>query len=168
MPTNAPLLHLTLNTGHVASTPGLTPPEELAAVHALLKRGGPISNRAPFRVNLDRQRGSASFCLFHRKLTETMNLVAWEDAAARAAWPEIEFFYQELADLCPGAVATRACPPRPKTTPWSATLILPSLHHVGQSPEELAWVAAFERSFAEALLADVVTRTVRHPKHRPT
>ena len=167
MPTNGPLLHLTLNTGHIARTSGVTPPEELAAVHALLKRGGPIPTHAPFRVNLDRQHGSASFCLAHRKLTVTMNLVAWDDATAREAWPEIEFFYRELADLCPGAVATRACPTRPKTTPWLATLILPSLHHVAQSPEELAWVATFERIYAEALLVDVVTKT-KEPKHRPT
>ena len=168
MPTNAPLLHLTLNTGHIVRTPGVTPPEELAAVHALLKRGGPIPNRAPFRVSLDHQRGCACFCLHHRKLPVTMNLVAWDDAAARQAWPEIEFFYRDLADLCPDAVATRACPARPKTTPWLATLILPSLNHVGQSPDELAWVAPFERHYAEALLADVATRTVKQPKHRPT
>lgn len=167
MLTNAPLLHLTLNTGDVAHTSGVTSPEKLAAVQALLKRGGPIPKRAPFRVGLDRLRGSASFCLYHRKLTVTMNLVAWDDAIAREAWPEIEFFYRDLADLCPGAVATRACPPRPKTTPWLATLILPSLGHVGQSLDELAWVATFERSYAEALLADVATRT-KQPKHRPT
>lgn len=167
MTTNAPLLHLTLNTGDVAHTSGVTSPEELAAVQALLKRGGPIPKRAPFRVGLDRLRGSASFCLYHRKLTVTMNLVAWEDAAAREAWPEIEFFYHELDDLCPGAVATRACPARPKTTPWLATLILPSLHHVAQCPEGLAWVAAFERTYAETLLADVATRT-KQPRHRPT
>lgn len=168
MPTNEPLQHLTLNTGNIAHTSGITPPEELAAVQALLKRGGPIPNRAPFRVGLDRLRGSASFCLYHRKLTVTMNLVAWDDAVAHEAWPEIEFFYRDLADLWPGAVATRGCPPRPKTTPWLATLILPSLDHVGQSPEELAWVAAFERIYAEALLADAATTTVKSPKHRPT
>lgn len=168
MPTNAPLLHLTLNTGHVARTSGITPPEELAAVQALLKRGGPIPNHAPFRVGLDRQRGSASFCLSHHKLTVTMNLVAWDDAVAREGWPEIEFFYRDLADLCPGAVATRACPARPKTTPWLATLILPSLYHVAQSPEELTWVAAFGRSYAEALLADVATRSVKSPQLRAT
>lgn len=167
MPTNPPLLFLTLNTGNIARAAGVTPPEELAAVRALLKRGGPIPNRAPFRVSLDRQPGSASFCLSHRKLTVTMNLIAWDDAVAREAWPEIEFFYRDLADLCSGAVATRACPPRPKTTPWLATLILPSLHHVVQSPEELAWVTTFERIYAEALLADVATRT-KQPKHRPT
>lgn len=168
MKDTAALIHLTLNSGDVAHTSGVTPPEELAAVQALLKRGGPIPNRAPFRVSLDRQPGSASFCLSHRKLPVTMNLVAWDDAIAREAWPEIEFFYRDLADLCPGAVATRACPPRPKTTPWLATLILPSLHHVAQCPEGLAWVAAFGRSYAEALLADVATRTVKHPKHRPS
>jgi hypothetical protein len=168
MKDTAALIHLTLNSGDIAHTSGVTPPEELAAVQALLKRGGPIPNRAPFRVNLDRQRGSASFCLSHRKLTVTMNLVVWEDAAAREAWPEIEFFYRDLADSWPGAVATRACPARPKTTPWLATLILPSLYHVGQSPDELAWVATFERSYAEALLADVATRTVKQPKPRPT
>lgn len=168
MPTNAPLLHLTLNTGHVARTSGIIPPEALAAVQALLKRGGTIPNRNPFRVHLDRQRGCASFCLHHRNLPVTMNLVAWEDAVAREAWPEIEFFYRDLADLCPDAVATRACPARPKVTPWLTTLILPSLYHVAQSPDELTWVAAFGRSYAEALLADVATRTVRQPKHRPT
>jgi hypothetical protein len=167
MKDSAALRHLTLNSGHIACTPGITPPEHLALVQPLLKRGGPIPNRAPFRVSLDPQRGSASFCLYHRKLTVTMSLLAWEDAAARAAWPEIEFFYQELEDLCPGAVATRACPARPRTTPWLTTLILPSLYHVGQSPDELAWVATFERSYAEALLADVATRTVKHPKPRP-
>jgi len=167
MKDSAALRHLTLNSGHIARTSGVTPPEELAAVHALLKRGGPIPTHAPFRVNLDRQRGSASFCLYHRTLAVTMNLLAWDAPTAREAWPEIEFFYRELADLCPGAVATRACPARPKTTPWLATLILPSLHHVGQSPDELAWVATFERIYAEALLADVATRT-KQPKHRPT
>jgi len=157
MPTNTPLLHLTLNTGHIARTSGITPPEELAAVQTLLKRGGPIPGRHPFRVNLDRQRGSASFCLQHRKLPVTMNLLAWDEATAHEAWPEIEFFYRDLADLCPGAVATRTCPARPKTTPWLATLVLPSLYHVAQSPDELGWVGAFERIYAEALLADVAT-----------
>lgn len=168
MKDTAALRHLTLNSGHIACTPGITPPEHLALVQPLLKSGGPIPTHPPFRVSLDRQPGCASFSLLHRKLPVTMNLVAWEDAAAREAWPEIEFFYHELAALCPGAVATRACPARPKTTPWLATLILPSLHHVAQSPEELAWVATFERIYAEALLADVATRTVKHPKHRPT
>jgi len=168
MPTTAPLLHLTLNTGHVAITPGITPPGELAAIQTLLKHGGPIPNRAPFRLNLDRQRGLASFCLQHRKLPVTMNLVAWEDAAARQAWPEIEFVYRNLADQWPGAVATRACPARPKATPWLATLVLPSLYHVAQSPEELAWVAAFERIYAEALLADAATRSVKSLQPRAT
>lgn len=168
MQTTTTLLHLTLNTGHIARTSGITPPEELAAVQPLLERGGPIPTRDPFWVGLDRQRGCASFCLQHRKLPVTMNLLAWEAAAARQAWPEIEFFYQELDDLCPGAVATRACPARPKTTPWLATLILPTLGHTGQTLDELAWVAAFERIYAEALLAEVATRTVRQTKHRPT
>ena len=167
MKDTAALLHLTLNSGQLSCTPGITPPGNLALVLPLLKRGGPIPTRPPFRVSLDRQRGCACLCLHHRKLTVTMNLVAWEAAAARQAWPEIEFFYQELDDMCPGAVATRACPARPKTTPWLATLILPSLDHVGQSPDELAWVATFERSYAEALLADVATRSVKQPKHRP-
>ena len=167
MKDSAALLHLTLNTGHIACTPGLTPPGNLALVQPLLKRGGPIPTRAPFRVGLDRQRGSASFCLYHRKLTVTMNLLAWEDAAVREAWPEIEFFYREIDDLCPGAVATRACPPRPKTTPWLATLIFPSLDHIGQTLDDLDWVAAFERSYAEALLADVATRTRKTHRRSP-
>lgn len=155
MQSTTTLLHLTLNTGHIARTSGITPSAELAAVQSLLERGGPIPTRDPFWVGLDPRRGCASFCLYHRKLPLTMNLVAWEDTAARQAWPEIEFFYQKLDDLSAGTGATRACPARPKATPWLATLILPTLALTGQTLDEMAWVAAFERIYAEALLAKV-------------
>ena len=60
MPTTTTLLHLTLNTGHLVHTTGLTPPEELAAVQPLLEHGGPIPTRDPYWVELNRQPGWAA------------------------------------------------------------------------------------------------------------
>jgi len=49
-----------------------------------------------------------------------------------------------------------------------ATLIHPSLGHVGESLDELGWVGALERIYAEALLADVAIRSVKSPQPRAT
>lgn len=82
MHTTTTLLHLTLNTGHIARTSGITPPEELAAVQPLLERGGPIPTRDPYWVDLERKAGWASFCLNHGTVRLTMNVIVWDETIA--------------------------------------------------------------------------------------
>ncbi len=151
--TTAPLLHLTLNTGHLARTSGITAPEELAAVRPLLERGGPIPTRPPYHMDLHRLPGCASFCIYCREVPITLNILAWDPAAALSAWSEIERVYLNLSDRLGGAMAARACPAQPTSTPWLATLLLPTLALPGRTANELLWIGAFERVYAEALLA---------------
>lgn len=155
MHTTTTLLHLTLNTGHIARTSGITPSAELAAVQSLLERGGPIPTHDPYWVELYRHSGWASFCIYRGELPLTFNVLAWEDAAAPKAWTELESLHLQLSDQFPGAMAARACPARPTTTPWLATVLLPSLPLLGSSAGDLRWIGAFERIYAEGLLGDV-------------
>lgn len=155
MQTTTTLLHLTLNTGHIACTSGITPSEELAAVQPLLKHGGPVPTRDPYWVELNRQPGWASFCLYRGEVPLTLNVLAWEDAAAREAWAGLEFIYLQLSDQFSGAMAASACPAQPTSTPWLATLIFPGRALPERSESELLWIGAFERIYAEALLAEV-------------
>ncbi len=85
-----PLTHLTLNTGHIACTSGITPPEELAAVQPLLKHGGPISTRYPYWVELVRAPGCASFAICCGAMPVTLNVLVWEDSSGPAAWAAAE------------------------------------------------------------------------------
>ncbi|KAF0178512.1 MAG: hypothetical protein FD161_1817 [Limisphaerales bacterium] len=155
MQTTATLLHLTLNTGHMVHTSGITPPEELAAVQSLLAHGGPTPTRDPYWVELNRQPGWASFCVYRGEVPLSLNVLAWEDVAAPEAWAGLEFIYLNLSDQFSEAMAARACPARPTTTPWLATMLFPSLALPGRSVSELIWITAFERIYAETLLAEV-------------
>ena len=51
-------------------------------------------------------------------------------------------------------MAANACPAQPVTAPWLATLLFPSLALPERSVSELLWIGAFERIYAEALLAN--------------
>jgi hypothetical protein len=145
------MLHLTLNTGHAARYEGTTPPEQLAAVRPLLRGGGNIPGRAPFRVETGALPGGMSFSIHRGADPITLNVLVWTAEAAAEAWPLLEQTYLGLADQHPGLMAATACPEMPAELPWLATVLLPAL--TVQRPEELRWIGAFERIFAEATLA---------------
>ena len=95
------------------------------------------------------------FCLYRGEVPLTLNVLAWEGAAAPEAWAGLESIYLQLSDQFSRAMAASACPAQPTSIPWLATLLFPSLALRERSVNELRWIAAFERIYAEALLANI-------------
>ena len=156
MHTTTTNMHLTLNCRHIARTSAITSPEELAAVQPLLERGGPIPTRDPYWVDLERKAGWASFCLNHGAVRLTMNVIVWDETIASELWAGLEFIWYRKAFGQFGAdLDESAWPVPPALTPWLATLTYPILAHPDWSVSELRWIGAFERIYAEALLAKI-------------
>lgn len=144
------LLHLTLNTGHLARLDIETPVDEIEILRPILNTGGIIPTRDPFRVVVGASPGMRSFSIHRGSDTITLNVVCWAATATAEGWATIESVYMRLSDRAPDLIAAQATPEMPTDLPWLATLLLPGIHI--QRPAEFQWLAQFERIFAEATI----------------
>lgn len=146
----------TLNCRRIARTPGITSPEELAVVQPLLEHGGPIPMHDPYWVELDHHSGWSCFCLNQGRKRLTMNMIVWDETQASQLWSRMEaVLYLSPRDQFDPDRYESARPVPPAVTPWRATLTYPILMHPDWSVSELSWIEAFQRIYAEALLAKV-------------
>src|SRR5271166_6393017 len=91
------MIHYTLNTGDTTNqSRGCVAPEAIKALRALVDRGGPIPDFAPFRVTVDHGSGCALFTVWRGKEPIVGCALAWTAAGEAEVWPGIEELYLDM------------------------------------------------------------------------
>ena len=125
------MLHVTLNTGHIARLPAdlVLAETRLLLSPLLLAGGGPFpGGGSAYRVQILNQPMSAIFTIFRGRDPLSVNALARTPAGAAEIWPLIERTYLNLGDQAPNFVDLQNyTPTKPTEHPWLATLILPAL-----------------------------------------
>jgi len=151
------LQHLTLNTGHIASS-DLRSAVDLRAVLPVLRPivrsgGGPCPPVAGLTIQIPRVPAGAVFSIWFRGQPVALNCLAWNQASSAAGWEPIESAYLELTETEPLVAALgRALPEIPSSVPWLATLILPAI--ATMDPEAIGFLGDLERCLAAVILRE--------------
>lgn len=139
------MLHYTLNTGHIRSSPRSEVRDD--AVQSMLHLLLPGRHEMPvpgFNL-LAHINGTALLVqVFSDELPAVTFGVAPDAAAAAYAWPHLEKAYLDLGDLPGFRTNDLELPRKPAHTPWVAAML------IFVSPEEALWIADMERCMAWA------------------
>jgi hypothetical protein len=146
------LQHLTLNTGHLRSSPrsevGVA---ALTALRPLVRAGGGLlPGLADFRVEIAHydKAGAALWTVSRGPEPLATSACGWVGGPASAVWAQLEASYLKLTDTAVGRDVGAAFAPEP-SLPWLATLLWPS---IVVYPASAPWLADFNRCLAWTLI----------------
>lgn len=156
------VLHITLNTSHVSRFSASASFLEKNSFQPLIQRRCAIPSCPPCWLDFcPLASGGARFDIYHGLTQLAHNVLAWEDEVAAGAWCRLETIYQNVTQnvterYCERASRT-ACPKRPTSTPWLATMYFPSSAQADRPVSELIWLDEFAYHYARVLLDKVVS-----------
>lgn len=159
-------LHITLNTSHVSRILASASLLELHSFQPLIQRRCAIPSCPPCWLDFGfLASGAARFDIYHGETQLAQNVLAWKNEAAAEAWCRLETNYQDVAQDVAQDLTDRyrdrpsrtACPNRPTSTPWLATMYCPSSAQADRSVSELIWLDEFAYLYARVMLDIVVS-----------